>query len=65
MKDITNQIFVYCTDFIINIANLLGVSYYEVNAVLFCVLYPLLILTFLIIYIIKRIQLKKAIRAIM
>lgn len=43
MIDVVNEIFVYCTDFVINVANLLGISYYEVNAIIFCVLYPLIL----------------------
>jgi len=41
MNDIVNEIFVYCGDFVINLANLLGISYYEVNAIIFCLLFPL------------------------
>ena len=33
--------YAYCTDFCINIANVLGLSYYEVNLVMFCVIFPL------------------------
>ena len=40
--DIGKWIFVYCTDFIINVANLTGTSYYEVNAFLFVILWPVL-----------------------
>jgi hypothetical protein len=32
----------YCTDFVINLANFTGLSYYEINFILFCVLYPML-----------------------
>lgn len=42
--DIINSLFVYCTDFIINIANILSLSYYEINLIVFCLLYPLLII---------------------
>ncbi len=44
MNDIVNDIFVYCGDFVINLANLLGISYYEVNTIIFCILYPLALL---------------------
>lgn len=30
------EVYVYCTDFIINLANLTNTSYYEVNAFVFC-----------------------------
>jgi len=30
----------YCTDFVINLANLLGLSYYEINAFFFVLLWP-------------------------
>lgn len=59
MNDIVNKIFVYCVDFIINLANLLGISYYEVNAIIFCLVYPLLLIILIIIYIQKRQIIKK------
>lgn len=34
-------IYVYCTDFIVNLANITGLSYYEINALIFCLVYPL------------------------
>lgn len=37
-------VYCYCTDFVINVANLTGLSYYEVNFVLFIVVYPILLL---------------------
>lgn len=52
-------IYTYCTDFTINIANILNLSYYEVNFILFCVLYPLMIFSVLSLYIIQKIRLKK------
>lgn len=33
----------YCTDFVINLANISNLSYYEVNFILFIVVYPLLL----------------------
>ncbi|MFM2156191.1 MAG: hypothetical protein RL516_940 [Bacteroidota bacterium] len=33
----------YCTDFVINLANFTELSYYEINFILFCVVYPGLI----------------------
>ena len=39
---ISHLIFQYCTSFIINLANDLNVSYYELNVFVFCFLWPLL-----------------------
>jgi hypothetical protein len=36
-------LYAYCTDFVINLANLTGLSYYEINFILFILLYPLLL----------------------
>ena len=33
-------LYAYCTDLVINLANLTGLSYYEINFILFVVLYP-------------------------
>jgi hypothetical protein len=33
----------YCTDFVINLANYTKLSYYEINFILFCIVYPALI----------------------
>jgi len=44
LSEVVNESYVYCTDFVINLANLTGTSYYEVNFFLFCVLYPFLLL---------------------
>ena len=37
-------VYAYCTDFTINLANLTGTSYYEINFFFFCVLFPFLII---------------------
>lgn len=62
MKDeLTNiviQLYMYCTDFTINLANLTGTSYYEVNFFFFCVLYPLLLIILPLTAIILRYRLK-------
>ena len=55
-------LYAYCTDFIINIANITGLSYYEVNFVIFIIIYPLLLLMSPIIYIIQKLRLKKLIK---
>ena len=44
-------VYIYCTDFIINLANLLNLSYYEVNFIIFCVLYPLALINSFLIYV--------------
>jgi hypothetical protein len=49
----------YCTDFVINLANILNLSYYEVNFILFIMLYPALIAGTLLIYWIQKWRLKK------
>ncbi len=41
LLDAGAYLYIYCTDFVINAANLLGLSYFEVNAFLFLGLYPL------------------------
>ncbi|MFN9596273.1 MAG: hypothetical protein ACK560_05735 [Bacteroidota bacterium] len=38
--DIIYAVYNYCTDFVINVANLTGTSYYEVNSAIFCLLWP-------------------------
>ncbi len=43
LMDIVNFVYAYCTDFVINLANILGLSYYEVNTFIFVILYPLLV----------------------
>lgn len=49
--DIVNEIFVYCTDFIINLANLFDISYFEVNTIIFCVIYPVVLSICLVLFI--------------
>ena len=56
------EIFVYCTDFIINLTNLLGVSYYEVNALFFVIIWPLLTIALVVLNISQRRMLKKQIK---
>jgi len=46
----------YCTDFVINLANLTGTSYYEVNAFIFCFLWPLLTLVLILWWIYLRVR---------
>ena len=44
MTDLIRFIYVYCTDFIINAANLLGLTYEDFNALIFCVIWPVITL---------------------
>jgi len=57
--NVVNQIFAYCGDFIINLANLLKISYYEVNAIVFCVFYPAILLVLIITYFKMKHELKR------
>ncbi len=52
-------IYAYCTDFIINLANITGLSYYEVNFVIFIIVYPLLLIITPALYLIQKSRLKK------
>ena len=59
MERLIHEIYVYCTDFIINLANILDLSYYEINAIIFCFLYPILIVGLTGIYLLQKIRLNK------
>lgn len=59
LAQIGKSLYAYCTDFVINLANLLGLSYYEINALIFCLLYPLVLIILLVIYIKKKLTLKR------
>jgi len=48
------DLYAYCTDFIINLANITGLSYYEVNFIIFILLYPFLLFVTPIIYFIQK-----------
>ena len=54
-------IYAYCTDFVINLANIFNLSYYEINAIIFCVIWPLLTIVLILFNIYKFISLKKII----
>jgi len=56
------ELYTYCTDFIINLSNITGLSYYEVNFVVFIIIYPLLLITTLVIFLIQRLRLKNYIK---
>ncbi len=60
LKKTVITIYAYCTDFVINLANILNLSYYEVNFILFCILFPAAFLTALFYYLkFKRIAKRK------
>lgn len=59
VTDVVCTVFIYCTDFVINLSNLLNWSYYEVNTFLFCFLWPLVTVFLLIVYLRQRVRLRK------
>tara|TARA_B100001758_G_C18019599_1_gene407322 strand:- start:313 stop:516 length:204 start_codon:yes stop_codon:yes gene_type:complete len=61
MERIINEIYVYCTDLIINLANILNLSYYEINAIIFLFIYPLVIVGLIVIYLFQKRRLNKII----
>lgn len=52
------ELYAYCTDFVINIANITGLSYYEVNFVIFIIFYPLLLFVSTSVYIYQKSKLR-------
>ena len=52
-------IFNYCTDFLINLSNLFHSSYYEINALIFCIVWPLVTVILFILYCFQLFKLKK------
>ena len=59
LTNIVIQLYMYCTDFTINLANLTGTSYYEVNFFFFCVLYPFLLVVLPLTAIYLKLKLRK------
>ena len=53
------NLYSYCTDFVINLANILDLSYYEINFIVFCILYPLLLISSFGFYIMQKVRLNK------
>ena len=62
LTDFLSFIFSYCTDFVINLANIFNLSYYEVNFVLFCMVYPILIFGSIGTYIMQKQRLRNIIK---
>ena len=57
--ELVNLVYVYCTDFIISLANLLHLSYYEMNTLFFCIVYPMGLVLLLVIFAWQKSRLKK------
>ena len=62
MDKLIGEIYVYCTDFIINLANIFNLSYYEINAIIFCFLYPFLLVGLIAIYLFQKRRLNNLMR---
>jgi len=58
LMELVNFVYNYCTDFIINLANLFYLSYYEINFIIFCLLYPLLVVGLTVVYFVQKKRLK-------
>jgi hypothetical protein len=59
MSEFFQALYAYCTDFIINLANFWEISYYEMNFIIFVVLYPLAFVLTLASYLYYNRKLKK------
>lgn len=59
LQHLVDWLYVYCTDFIINLANLFNLSYYEINALFFCLIYPLTSIGLLLTYWIQKRRLRQ------
>jgi len=53
MEALIKSLYVYCTDFIIHLAHLFSLSYYEVNFIIFCIIYPLFLVGSFSLYMIQ------------
>lgn len=54
-QNIYNQ----CTDFVLILANLFDLSYYEINFIIFCIIYPLTLIMSFVIFVLKKIELER------
>ena len=59
LSNIIKIVFVYCTDFIINLTDLLGISYYEVNTYIFVIIWPFLSIVLIVMNIFQRVVLNR------
>lgn len=57
--DIVRLIYNYCTDFVINLANVLDLSYYEINFIIFCVFYPAILIGSFLFFLFQKFKLRK------
>ena len=51
MNEIITKIYIYCTDFTINLANLFDSTYEDINALIFCLGFPILIILLILLLI--------------
>ena len=54
---LVKELYAYCTDFMINLANITDLSYYEVNFIIFIIIYPLLLIITPTLYVIQKLRL--------
>jgi hypothetical protein len=59
ISNIGGDLYAYCTDFTINLANLTDTSYYEVNFFFFCVLFPILLVGLPLIAVVLKYRLRQ------
>lgn len=59
MEHYIKLIYVYFTDFLFNLSHLIGYSYYEINFIVFCIIFPLLSLFLPITYLYLNYKLSK------
>jgi len=62
LLEIVNSVFAYCTNFILNLSELFHVSYYEVNAILFVILWPVLTIALVTLNTYQRVKLNKLLK---
>jgi hypothetical protein len=53
------DLYVYLTDFTITCANTMGITYEDMNALLFCIIWPLLLITLIAINLFLSLKLKR------
>jgi len=56
LNNLINIVYWFCVDFVVNLGNLLGISYVETNGLLFLILFPLCTLVLLMIVIFQGIR---------
>lgn len=58
LSEAAKWLYVYLTDFVINVSNLLRLSYYEVNFLLFIIIYPMLFAVAVILFLYQKRRLR-------